>query len=86
MSHLHSKVSLSSDESVRVTLSKAANIQVMDTHNYNLFKRGKRYRYHGGYYRSSPCLIKPDRSSCLWHVVINGYTGRIRANVAIVAC
>ena len=85
MSYLHSKVNLRDGESIRVTISRAANVQVMDTHNYNLFKRGKRYRFYGGYYRSSPCLIKPSGCAGQWHVVINGFTGRIQTGVATIA-
>ena len=73
-------------ETVTVTLSgNAANVQLLDSSNFQHYRKGRRYRCYGGYARKSPVLIEIPRSGH-WHVAIDlgGHAGRIRSAVDIV--
>lgn len=49
---------LSRGNIVEVTLrGNAANVLLLDTSNYNNYKNGRRYRYYGGYVKSSPYRV-----------------------------
>lgn len=77
--------SLKGGEIVEVTLSgSAANVRLMDSTNFNSYKRGRRHRAYGGHARRSPVRLQIPRSGH-WHVVIDlgGYSGRIRSSVNV---
>jgi hypothetical protein len=58
----------------------------MDTLNFEAYKRGDTYRYHGGYVKTSPYRISPPRHGD-WHVVVDlgGYGGRVSASIRILS-
>jgi uncharacterized protein DUF1883 len=70
------------DALVEVTLSSAANVQLMDSGNFANYRTGKPFRYHGGYVKQSPYRIRPPRVDH-WHVAIDlgGAAGTVRASV-----
>ena len=73
-------------DAVRVQLTgNAANVLVMDDDNFQNFKRGLPYQYHGGYYKKSPVLIDTPHPG-RWNVVINlgGLAGTVNATVQLV--
>ena len=76
---------LSRGNIVEVTLKgNAANVLLLDSGNYNNYKNGRRYRYYGGYVKSSPYrVIVPNDGR--WFVVINlgGYSGQVRSSVRV---
>ena len=55
---------------VEVTLTKAANVRLMDSSNYNNYKAGKRHRFYGGYVKQSPYRI-PVPHFGHWYVTID---------------
>ena len=70
---------------VEVTLKgNAANVLLLNSSNYNNYKNGKRYKYYGGYVKSSPYRIVVP-SNGRWFVVINlgGYGGQVRSAVRV---
>ena len=69
---------------VEVTLTKAANVRLMDSSNYNNFKNGRRHRYYGGYVKQSPYKISVPHSGH-WYVTIDlgGYAGSLRHGVRV---
>lgn len=69
---------------VVVNLKNQANVQLMTRNEYNKYKSGRRYRFHGGRVTRSPFRVAVP-SSGHWMVAIDlgGYTGRIYAKVAI---
>lgn len=73
-------------ETVRVTLSgNAANVQLLDSSNFQNYRNGRRCRCYGGHARKSPVLIQIPRSGH-WHVAIDlgGYAGSTRTSVDII--
>jgi len=63
-----------------------ANIQLVDTANFNRYRSGQRHNYVGGHYRSSPVrLVVPNDGH--WHVVVDlgGHGGTVRSTVQILS-
>lgn len=85
MEHLRYDLgNLKQGSTVVVTLKNQANVQLMTSTDYNDYKAGRRYRYHGGRVTRSPFRIAVP-STGHWVVVIDlgGYAGRISASVAV---
>ncbi len=85
MEHLRYDLgNLKKGSTVVVTLNSQANVQLMTSSDYNNYKAGRRYRYHGGRVTRSPFRI-PVPSNGHWVVSIDlgGYAGRISASVAV---
>lgn len=53
-----------------VTLSTAANVRLMDSTNFNAYKKGRRHRYAGGLVRKSPFRITVPRTGN-WYLTID---------------
>lgn len=76
---------LKGGEIVEVTLSgNAANVRLMDTSNFNSYRRGRRHSAYGGHATRSPVRLQVPRTGH-WHVVIDfgGYAGRVRSSVQV---
>ncbi len=69
---------------VVVDLSGEANVRLMDDHNLNEYRRGRRHRYYGGHVTASPCHI-PIPSAGRWHLVIDtgGAPEQVSASVRV---
>lgn len=61
---------------VEVTLSSVANVRLMDTLNFNNYKKGMKHIYTGGLARQSPIRLTVPTVGH-WHVAIdiNGIQG-----------
>jgi hypothetical protein len=73
-------------EVVQVNLSgNSANVQLVDSSNFQSYRSGRRYTYFGGHATQSPVRI-PIPHSGYWHVVIDlgGYAGRIQSSVTVI--
>jgi len=69
---------------VVVTLKNQANVQLMPLSEYNNYKAGRRYRYHGGRVTQSPFRITvPSNDHWVVAIDLGGYAGRISASVAV---
>jgi hypothetical protein len=72
-------------EIVQVNLSgNSANVQLMDSSNFDNYRSGRRYQYIGGNATRSPVRIQIPHSGH-WHVAIDlgGYAGTIRSSVSV---
>lgn len=69
---------------IEVTLSAAANVQLMTLSNFSNYKNGRRYNYYGGYVTRSPYTISVP-SSGHWYLVIDlgGYSGTVRHSLRV---
>jgi hypothetical protein len=68
-----------------VTLSgNAANVVLLDAINFQNYKGGRRYSYHGGHATRSPVRLEVPRAGH-WYVVVDtgGYAGRVNASVRV---
>ena len=72
-------------EVVEITLSKGANVRLMDNSNFSSYKNGRRHRYIGGLAKKSPIRLQIPNSGH-WHVAVDmqGLRGRTRASVRMI--
>lgn len=65
-----------------VTLTRGANVRLLDSSNFSKYRRGQQHRYHGGLARQSPVRLEIP-SSGHWYVVVDmqGLRGSTRASV-----
>jgi hypothetical protein len=70
---------------VEVTLTNAANVQLMDSPNFSSYRLGSAFHYYGGHVTKSPYRIRPPRADH-WHVVVDlgGAPGTVRASVGVI--
>lgn len=61
---------LEKGSTVVVTLSTAANVRLMDSSNFNAYKRGRNHRYTGGLVRKTPFRIAVSRTGN-WYLTID---------------
>lgn len=76
---------LSRGEVVEITLKgSAANVRLMDTSNFNSFRREGRHTYVGGLAKQSPVRLAVPRSGH-WHVTVdmNGLKGTVRSSIRV---
>jgi len=80
LNYLHYEFDANRDDIIEVTLDRAANVQLLEPANYENYKNGVGYRYHGGYATTSPVRLAVPQAG-KWHVVIDfgGGAGRVRA-------
>ncbi len=85
MQFLHSEVAAGPHDKIEVSLNGQANVLLMDTPNFDKYRKGEAYRYYGGLAKLSPVrLAVPYRGN--WHVVVNlgGFAGTVRAGVRVI--
>ncbi|MEM6452256.1 MAG: DUF1883 domain-containing protein [Cyanobacteria bacterium P01_D01_bin.105] len=72
-------------EIVEITLSgSAANVQLMDSSNFQSYKNGRKYKYFGGQATKSPVRLQVPRSGH-WHVAVDmaGLRGSVRSSARL---
>ena len=76
---------LSRGDVVEVTLTSGANVRLLDSSNFNAYRRGRQHRYHGGLARTSPLRLSVPRSGH-WHAVVDmqGLRGSTRAGFRVI--
>jgi hypothetical protein len=70
---------------VEISLSgNAANVQLLDSINFNNYRNGRNYRYIGGLAKQSPVRLQIPRSGH-WHVAVDlrGLGSTVRSSVRI---
>ncbi len=84
MNHLQQEMDLKADDRVEVTLDGRANVMLLDSANYDLYRRGELFRYHGGLAEQSPASLTVPHDG-RWHVVVDlgGYPGHVRAGIRV---
>ena len=67
-----------------VLQGNAANVQLLDSSNFNSHKNGRQYRYIGGLAKKSPIHLQTSHSSH-WHITIDlrGLRGNVRSMVRV---
>jgi hypothetical protein len=84
MEFLHKELDLNAGDIVQVTLDGQANVMLLDSSNYEAYRNGRAFRYHGGHAKMSPVHLVAPRGG-KWHIVVDlgGSTGSVRAGVGI---
>jgi hypothetical protein len=69
---------------VEVELDTRANVQLVDSSNFQKYRRGGQYRYYGGQALRSPIRLEVPYAGH-WHVVIDlgGGSGDVRSSVQV---
>ena len=82
MEHLHYEIDAHDQDQVEVSIDRAANVQLLDPTNYELYQQGRSFSYEGGYATVSPVRFTVQRAG-RWHVVIDlgGGAGRVKASM-----
>lgn len=86
MKFLHSDLgNLKRGDVLEVTLSRAANVRLLDSNSFRKYRRGERHRYHGGLAKQSPVHI-PIPSSGHWYAVVDmqGLRGSTSAGFRVI--
>ena len=86
MEFIHSDLgNLDKGRIVEIVLKgSAANVQLLDSTNFNNYKNGRRYRYFGGLAKQSPVRLAVPHSGH-WHVAIDmrGLRGTVNASTRV---
>lgn len=84
MKFLHYKFDASKGDTIVVDLDKRANVRVLDSDDFQRYRRGERHRYLGGLAVQRPVRV-PVPHTGQWHVAIDleGSTGKVKASVSI---
>jgi Domain of unknown function (DUF1883) len=84
MTYLHQEFDAGPDDILEVTMNGHANVMLLDPGNYDHYRKGESYRYHGGLAKVSPVRLSPP-SRGHWHAVVDlgGYAGTIRAGMQL---
>lgn len=72
---------------VEITLQgNAANVQLLDSVNFNNYKNGRQYQYIGGLAKQSPIRLQTTHSSH-WHIAIDlrGLRGNVRSSIRVLS-
>lgn len=85
MNYLHYDLQAGPSDLVEVSLDRAANVMLLSTSDYNSYRAGRSFRYHGGHVSRSPYRIRPPHQGS-WHVVIDlaGRAGTVRASCRVI--
>lgn len=86
MDHIHYEFDAERGNTIEVSLDRAANVQLLDSSNYDKYRHKQSYQYYGGYATKSPVLLAIPRDG-LWHVVIDlgGGPGQVRTSARLLA-
>jgi len=71
-------------EIVEVTLTRGANVRLMDSSNFSNYKNGRAHRFHGGLAKQSPARLSIPNSGH-WYAVVDmqGLAGSTRASIRV---
>lgn len=82
MRFLHWRVELAEWQALIVRLNgNASNVFVFDDCDFRSFQQGGRFSYMGGFYTSSPAVIRPGFGT--WNVVVVPPAGRVSASLEV---
>lgn len=83
---IHSNLgSVSKGDIVEVTLSSGANVRLLDSSNFQRYRRGQQHQMYGGLAKRSPVRLPVPRSGH-WHLVVDmqGLRGSTRASIRVI--
>ncbi len=82
----HDLGQLSGGETAEVTITSAANVRLLDSHNFIMYRSGRRFKYTGGHYKQSPVRFDIPRAGH-WYVVVDlgGYAGEVGSSIRVLS-
>ena len=84
MSFIHFTVKAGPDNIIQVSLSREANVRLMDSVNYQKYRLKKKYSFIGGMAMTPVFDLRPKNKG-EWHVIVDleGLEGEVRASVEV---
>lgn len=84
MNHIHKELNLTPHDRVSVTLNKQANVFLVDSTNYQNYRRHRKFTYYGGLAKQTPYSLSAPRQG-RWHLVIDtgGVASSIRYSITV---
>ena len=82
MAHLHKTLNLAVGDELRIGLTAAAHVYLMDGENYAAYQEGEEFEYYGETVRRSPYRIGAPGPG-VWHLVIEQVDPAESLNVAV---
>lgn len=70
MQFLHKRMFIQAGHKVKVTLSRPANVKLMNDRNFNNYRNGRRHEYFYGKLLNDSVII-PVGSSGIWNITID---------------
>lgn len=82
----HDLGQLSGGETAEVTITSAANVRLLDSHNFIMYRSGRRFDSTGGHYEQSPVRFFIPHFGH-WYVVVDlgGYAGEVSSSARILS-
>ena len=73
-------------EIAEVTITNAANVRLLDSDNFLMYRSGQRHNYIGGHYKHSPVQFEIPRAGH-WYVVVDlgGYPGEVGSSIQVLS-
>lgn len=73
------------EDVIEITLSKQANVRLLDDANYHRYRRGASYNFKGGTQVETPAHLSPPHQGH-WHLVVDlkGYAGSVAVDVRLI--
>jgi hypothetical protein len=70
---------------VEVNLSSGANVRLLDSSNFNAYRKGRQHRFHGGLARVSPTKLAIPNAGH-WHLAVDmqGLRGSVRTSARVI--
>lgn len=87
MNFIKSEMDAHAGDVVEVALQgNAANVMLMERHDFESYQRGSNFRYVGGYFKRSPVRLAVP-SNGHWFVVVDiaGYPGHVKASIKLLS-
>lgn len=80
----HNLGQLSGGEIAEVTITNPAYVRLLDSHNFLMYRSGRRFKYTGGHYKESPVQIEIPHPG-QWYVAVDlaGYAGEVGSDIRI---
>lgn len=75
---------LEGGEIAEISITSPANVRLLDSDNFWLYRSGRRHKYIGGHYKESPVRLEiPDAGHWFVTVDLGGYEGRVGSDFRI---
>lgn len=69
MRYLYKQYRLKKGQTIKVYFNKATKIRLLDSREFNNFKKDKNYKYYGGFFEKSPAELKVPNDGT-WTLII----------------
>jgi len=82
----HDLGQLSGGDIIEVTITGAAYVRLLDSHNFLMYRSGRRFKYTGGHFKSSPVRLEiPNAGHWFVAVDLAGYAGEVGSSARVLS-